>query len=260
MRKIFSIVLCLAIIILIPACKRKKLEEVVEVPLPTAEEKITIGHPDDVKADDGPFSLTTLPYDYNALEPNIDILTMEIHYSKHYLTYTNNLNKLVAADPTLTDLPIEDILKKVDMNTSNDLRNNAGAYYNHSLFWAGMAAKAGGQPKDTISTLINRDFGSFDAFKTQFIDAAEKQFGSGWAWLIVDKSGKLQVVSTPNQDNPLMPRQTIPGTPLLNLDVWEHAYYLNYQYKRKKYIEAFFSIINWKKVTERYEEATAKKA
>jgi Fe-Mn family superoxide dismutase len=259
MRIYFSIVLCLTVIILIPACKRKKLEEIVEVPLPSAEEKITIGHPDDVTADDGQFSLTPLPYDYNALEPNIDILTMEIHYSKHYLTYTNNLNKLVAADPTLTDLSIEEILKKVDMNASNDLRNNAGAYYNHSLFWSGMIAKAGGQPKDTISTLINRDFGSFEAFKTQFIDAAEKQYGSGWAWLIVDKSGKLQVVSTPNQDNPLMPKQTISGTPLLNLDVWEHAYYLNYQYKRKKYIEAFFSLINWKKVTARYEEATSLK-
>jgi len=259
MRKFFSIILCLSFIILISACKRKKLEEVVEVPLPSAEEKITIGQPDDVKADDGQFSLTPLQYDYNALDPTIDILTMEIHYSKHYLTYTNNLNKLVAADETLIDLSIEDILKKVDMNTSNDLRNNAGGYYNHTLFWGGMAPKAGGQPKDTISALINRDFGSFDAFKSQFTDAAEKQFGSGWAWLIVDKSGKLQVVSTPNQDNPLMPKQTITGTPLLNVDVWEHAYYLNYQYKRRKYIEAFFSIINWKKVTERYEEATAKK-
>lgn len=259
MKKLFSIILCLSFIFLIPSCKRKKLEEVVEVPLPTAEEKITIGHPDDVKAEDGAFSLSPLPYEYNALEPNIDILTMEVHYSKHYLTYTNNLNKLVASDPTLTDLEIEDILRKVDMNTSNDLRNNAGGYYNHSLFWGGMAAKAGGQPKDTIATLINRDFGSFDVFKNQFIDAAEKQFGSGWAWLVLDKTGKLQVVSTPNQDNPLMPKQIISGTPLLNLDVWEHAYYLNYQYKRKKYIDAFFKVINWNKVTERYEMATTTK-
>lgn len=259
MKKIFLIVVCLSFIFLIPACKRKKLEEVVEVPLPSAEEKITIGQPDDVKAEDGQFSLTQLPYEYNALEPSIDILTMEVHYSKHYLTYTNNLNKLVTADPTLTELTIEDILKKVDMNASNDLRNNAGGYYNHSLFWGGMAAKSGGQPKDTLATLISRDFGSFEVFKNQFMDAAEKQFGSGWAWLIVDKTGKLQVTSTPNQDNPLMPKQVISGTPLLNLDVWEHAYYLKYQYKRKKYIEAFFNVINWKKVTERYEEATAKK-
>lgn len=259
MKKFFSIVLCVSFILIIPACKRKKLEEVVEVPLPAAEEKITIGQPDDVKADDGAFSLTPLPYEYNSLEPSIDILTMEVHYSKHYLTYTNNLNKLVTSDPTLADLGIEEILKKVDMNASNELRNNAGGYYNHSLFWGGMASKAGGQPQDTISALITRDFGSYDVFKTQFMDAAEKQFGSGWAWLVLDKSGKLQVTSTPNQDNPLMPKQVISGTPLLNLDVWEHAYYLQYQYKRKKYIEAFFNVINWKKVTERFMEATAKK-
>jgi Fe-Mn family superoxide dismutase len=122
-----------------------------------------------------------------------------------------------------------------------------------------MSPNAGGQPKDTLAAIINRDLGSFEVFKNQFSDAAEKQFGSGWAWLLVDKSGKLVVSSTPNQDNPLMPKQLISGTPILCLDVWEHAYYLDYQYKRKKYIEAFFKVINWKKVTERYEEATAKK-
>lgn len=258
MKKIFLVAFCFSFIILIPSCKRKKLTEVVEVPLPSAEEKVTIGHPDDVRADEGQFSLVALPYEYNALSPSIDILTMNVHYSKHYLTYTNNLNKLVAADPTLTDLTIEDILKKSDI-TNPDLRNNAGGYYNHTLFWGSMAPKSGGQPKDTLATIINRDFGSFEVFKNQFSDAAEKQFGSGWAWLVIDKSGKLVVTSTPNQDNPLMPKQTISGTPILCLDVWEHAYYLDYQYKRKKYIENFFKIINWKKVSERYEEATAKK-
>jgi Fe-Mn family superoxide dismutase len=258
MRKIFSMALCLSFIILMPSCKRKKLEEVVEVPLPSATEKVTIGSPDDVSAEDGQYSLEKLPYEYNALMPNIDILTMENHYSKHYLTYTNNLNKLVAADETLKDLSIEDLLKKVDLNNA-DLRNNAGGYYNHTLFWESMTAKGGGEPKDTLASIITRDFGSFDTFKTQFSDAAEKQFGSGWAWLVVDKAGKLQVTSTPNQDNPLMPKQTIMGTPILNLDVWEHAYYLDYQYKRKKYIENFFKIINWKKVSERYEEAIATK-
>jgi len=183
---------------------------------------------------------------------------MNIHYSKHYLTYTNNLNKIVTADPTLVDLTIEDILKKLDVS-NNDLRNNAGGYYNHTLFWEGMAPKAGGQPKDTLASIIKRDFGSFDEFKSQFMNTAEKQFGSGWAWLLVDKSGKLEITSTTNQDNPLMPKQTISGTPILNLDVWEHAYYLDYQYKRKKYIENFFKIINWNKVSERYEEATATK-
>ena len=122
-----------------------------------------------------------------------------------------------------------------------------------------MAPKSGGQPKDTLATLITRDFGSFELFKTEFSDAADKQFASGWVWLVVDKTGKLQVTSTPNQDNPLMPKQTVSGIPLLNLDVWEHAYYLDYQYKRKRYIENFFKIINWKKVSGRYEEAVAKK-
>jgi len=258
MKNIFSIVLCFSFIFLLPSCKRKKLTEVVEVPLPSAEEKIIIGLPDDVIADEGQFSLVKLPYEYNALSPSIDILTMEVHYSKHYLTYTNNLNKLIVEDPTLIDLTIEDILKKCD-GTNADLRNNAGGYYNHGFFWEGMAPKAGGQPIDTLASVIARDFGNFENFKTQFSDAAEKQFGSGWAWLIVDKTGKLQVISTPNQENPLMPKQVISGTPLLNLDVWEHAYYLQYQYKRKRYIENYFKIINWKKVSERYEEAIAKK-
>lgn len=257
-KKIFALVLCCSFVFFLPSCKRKKLTEVVEVPLPSAEEKITIGQPDDVTADEGQFSLTKLPYGYNELEPSIDILTMEVHYSKHYLTYTNNLNKLVAADPTLIDLSIEDILKKADV-TNADLRNNAGGYYNHSLFWEGMTPKGEDQPKDTLATIITRDFGSFESFKSQFSDVAEKQFGSGWAWLIVDKAGKLQVVGTPNQENPLMPKQTVSGIPLLNLDVWEHAYYLDYQYKRKKYIDNFFKIINWKKVSERYEEAIIKK-
>lgn len=239
------------------SCNNKKLTEVVEVPLPAAEEKMTIGHPDDVKADDGTFSVIKLPYEYDALAPNIDAMTMEVHYSKHYLTYTNNTNRLIAGTE-LETLPLEEILRKLDVSNA-DLRNNAGGYYNHNIFWESMAPKAGGQPKDTLAVAINRDFGSFENFKTQFADAAEKQFGSGWAWLITDKAGKLQVTSTQNQDNPLMPNATIKGTPILALDVWEHAYYLGYQYKRKKYIDNFFKIINWKKVGERYEEAMMKK-
>lgn len=258
MKKIVFLALCFSFAFISPSCKRKKLTEVVEVPLPSAEEKITIGHPDDVTADEGQFALAKLPYGYNELEPSIDILTMEVHYSKHYLTYTNNLNKLVAADATLTDLSIEDILKKTD-GSNADLRNNAGGYYNHGFFWEGMKPKGDSQPKDTLAAVITKDFGSFENFKTQFSDAAEKQFGSGWAWLVLDKTGKLQVIGTQNQENPLMPKQTVSGTPLLNLDVWEHAYYLDYQYKRKKYIENFFKIINWKKVSQRYEEAITKK-
>ena len=234
------------------SCNNKKLTEVVEVPLPSKEDKMIIGNPEDVKADDGTFKMVSLPFKYEELAPNIDALTMELHYSKHYLTYTNNLNKAVVGTE-IDQLPIEDILKKLDISNS-DLRNNAGGYYNHSLFWETIAPKAGGQPKDTLASAINRDFGSFANFKSQFSDAAEKQFGSGWAWLITDKAGKLQVTSSSNQDNPLMPNATIKGSPILGLDVWEHSYYLNYQYKRKRYIDAFFNVINWKKVNEKYED------
>jgi Fe-Mn family superoxide dismutase len=248
-----QLILLFVFTLVLISCNDKKLTEVVEVPLPAAEEKMTIGVPDDVKAEEGAFEMVKLPYSYEALAPHIDALTMEMHYSKHYLTYTNNLNKVVAGTE-MENTTIEDILKKLDVSNA-DLRNNAGGYYNHSLFWECMAPKAGGQPKDTLATAITRDFGSFEVFKTQFEDAATKQFGSGWAWLVTDKAGKLQITSTQNQDNPLMPNATIKGTPILALDVWEHAYYLNYQYKRKKYIDAFFNVINWAKVNEKYEEA-----
>jgi Fe-Mn family superoxide dismutase len=235
------------------SCNNKKLTEVVEVPLPSKEEKMLIGSPEDVKAEDGTFKMLALPYSYEALAPHIDALTMELHYSKHYLTYTNNLNKAIAGTE-LEQLPIEDLLKKLDVSNA-DLRNNAGGYYNHGLFWENMAPKSSGKPKDSLAVAINRDFGSFEGFRNQFEEAASKQFGSGWAWLVTDKAGKLQITSTANQDNPLMPNAVIKGTPILALDVWEHAYYLNYQYKRKKYIDAFFNVINWKKIGERYDEA-----
>jgi Fe-Mn family superoxide dismutase len=235
------------------SCNNKKLTEVVEVPLPSKEEKMLIGSPEDVKAEDGTFKMLALPYSYEALAPHIDALTMELHYSKHYLTYTNNLNKAIAGTE-LEQLPIEDLLKKLDVSNA-DLRNNAGGYYNHGLFWENMAPKSSGKPKDSLAVAINRDFGSFEGFRNQFEEVASKQFGSGWAWLVTDKAGKLQITSTANQDNPLMSNAVIKGTPILALDVWEHAYYLNYQYKRKKYIDAFFNVINWKKVGERYDEA-----
>jgi Fe-Mn family superoxide dismutase len=256
MKNLVLIVLSSIFFLSIGSCKRKKYTEVVEVPLPSKEEKMTIGLPEDVKADAGAFELLKLPYNYDALAPNIDAMTMEVHYSKHYLTYTNNLNKALAGTE-LESLPIEDIFKKLDLNNA-DLRNNLGGYYNHTLYFDIMAPKAGGKPSDTLASAIDKDFGSFDNFKIQFEDAATKQFGSGWAWLIVDKTGKLQVTSTPNQDNPLMQRALVAGTPILAIDVWEHAYYLNYQNKRKKYIEAFFNVINWKKVGEKYEEAIKK--
>jgi Fe-Mn family superoxide dismutase len=243
--------------LLFASCRNKKLTEVVEVPLPTAEQKVALGNPEDVKADPGSFEMLVLPYGYDALSPAIDARTMELHYSKHYLTYTNNLNRTVAGTEQ-EGLPIGEILKKLDMSNAV-LRNNAGGFYNHNIFWESMGPKAGGKPSDTLAAIIARDFGSFEEFKALFTDAAEKQFGSGWAWLVVDRSGKLQVTSTTNQDNPLMPQAVVSGTPILALDVWEHAYYLNYQYKRKKYIDAFFNVINWKKVAEKYDEAIAKK-
>lgn len=244
------------LLIALASCNNKKLTEVVEVPLPAKEEKISIGNPEDVKADDGPFEMLKLPYGYDALSPNIDVLTMEMHYSKHYLTYTNNFNKTIIGTE-FEKLPIEEILKKATVDNA-PLRNNAGGYYNHGFYWESLAPKAGGMPKDTLATAINADFGSFEIFKTQFEDAAEKQFGSGWAWLLVDKAGKLQVSSTPNQDNPLMPGVAVQGTPILAIDVWEHAYYLDYQYKRRNYIKAFFNVVNWKKASERYEAAIRK--
>lgn len=252
-----SLLLLIFVFAALQSCNNKKLKEVVEVPLPAAQEKMTLGQPDDVRAEDGAFQVAKLPYAYDALAPNLDALTMEIHYSKHYLTYTNNLNRLLAGTEQ-EKLPIEDILAKLDMSNA-DLRNNAGGYYNHTLFWDCMTPKGGGEAKDTLAVAIKRDFGSFENFKTTFQDAASKQFGSGWAWLVTDKAGKLQVTSTPNQDNPLMPGIPVKGTPILALDVWEHAYYLNFQYKRKNYIDNFFSVINWEKVGERYEEAMRRK-
>ena len=246
----------LFIIFAIISCNNKKLTEVVEVPLPAAEEKLTIGNPNDVKADEGVFELKKLSYKYDALIPHIDAATMEIHYSKHYLNYTNNLNKALE-DFEKTDLTIEEILSNLDIKNAV-LRNNAGGYYNHNLYWENISPKGGGQPNDTLASSIKRDFGSFSNFEIAFKDAANKHFGSGWAWLITDKSGILQITTTQNQDNPLMPMAEIKGTPILALDLWEHAYYLNYQNKRAKYIDAFFKIIDWKNVQERYEDFLAK--
>jgi Fe-Mn family superoxide dismutase len=251
MKKI-AIVLSVLVFLSLGSCRKDKLVEVVEVPLPSVDNKITIGQPDDVKAVNGKYSLYELPYKYDALAPHIDAMTMEIHYSKHYLAYTNKLNQTLAGTDK-EELTIEDLLKRMDLNNA-DLRNNAGGYYNHTLFFEIMSPKGSRTPKDTLAATINRDFGSFAAFKNQFTTAATKQFGSGWAWLVVDKAGKLQITSTPNQDNPLMPRQTVSGKPILALDVWEHAYYLGYQYKRKEYINAFYNIINWDKVGEKYKE------
>jgi Fe-Mn family superoxide dismutase len=195
------------------------------------------------------FELPNLPYAPDALEPHIDTKTMEIHHGKHHAGYTNNLNNAIAG----TDLegqPIENILSNISSQSAG-VRNNSGGFYNHSLFWETMAPNAGGLPSGELLNAIDNDFGSFESFKDQFSKAAATRFGSGWAWLIV-ADGKLQVTSTPNQDNPLMDIADVKGTPILGLDVWEHAYYLNYQNRRPDYINAFFNVVNWNKVSELY--------
>ncbi len=199
------------------------------------------------------FELPELGYAYDALEPNIDARTMEIHHSKHHQGYTNNLNNAIAG----TDLEgksIEDILTNLDMNNAA-VRNNGGGFYNHSLFWTVMNPEDRGYLSGELKDAIEAEFGSKEAFIDAFSKAAATQFGSGWAWLCVHKGGKVEVCSTPNQDNPLMPGVTCGGTPILGLDVWEHAYYLNYQNRRPDYIEAFFKVINWNEVERRYAEA-----
>jgi len=199
------------------------------------------------------FELPKLGYAYDALEPNIDARTMEIHHSKHHNGYTSKLNAAVEG----TDLEgksIEDILTNLDMD-NGAVRNNGGGFYNHSLFWTVMNPEGRGYLSGDLKDAIEAEFGSKEAFIDAFSKAAATQFGSGWAWLCVHKGGKISVCSTPNQDNPLMPGVTCGGTPILGLDVWEHAYYLNYQNRRPDYINAFFNVINWNEVERRYAES-----
>lgn len=198
------------------------------------------------------FELPKLPYSYDALEPHIDAMTMEIHHSKHHAAYTTNLNKAIEGTP-LAQMSIESILKDISKH-SMAIRNNGGGYYNHNLFWNLMSPNGGGKPVGKIAKAIDKKFGSFDAFKEKFNTAAATRFGSGWAWLILT-NGELEVVSTPNQDNPLMDVSEIKGFPILALDVWEHAYYLKYQNRRPDYIESFWHLINWKEVENRYNSA-----
>jgi Fe-Mn family superoxide dismutase len=198
------------------------------------------------------FELPKLPYSYDALEPHIDARTMEIHYSKHHQAYTTNLNAAIEGTD-LAGKSIEDILKNLDLN-NKAVRNNGGGFYNHNLFWEVMAPNAGGEPTGELATAINEAFGSFEAFKDAFAKAGATQFGSGWAWLCV-KNGKLEVCATANQDNPLMPGIGCEGMPILGLDVWEHAYYLNYQNRRPDYINAFFNVVNWDAVAKKYADA-----
>ena len=195
------------------------------------------------------FKLPSLPYAADALEPHIDAKTMEIHHGKHHNGYTTKLNAAIEGT-ALEGKSIEEILGDLDMSNAA-VRNNGGGYYNHCLFWEIMGPDAG-EMSSELSAAIESAFGSFDAFKDAFSKAAATQFGSGWAWLCVHNDGKLEVSSTPNQDNPLMKDVSCGGTPILGLDVWEHAYYLNYQNRRPDYIEAFFKVVNWSEVSKRY--------
>ena len=196
------------------------------------------------------FELPKLPYAYNALEPNIDARTMEIHHSKHHQGYTNNLNNAIAGTE-MEGKSIEEICKSLDL--SDAVRNNGGGFFNHNLFWASMSPNGGGNPAGKIADAINDNYGSYENFKVEFSKAAATRFGSGWAWLCVE-NGRLNICSTPNQDNPLMQGEC-GGDPILCLDVWEHAYYLNYQNRRPDYISAFFNVIDWVEVNNRYTAA-----
>ncbi|MCB0468458.1 MAG: superoxide dismutase [Aequorivita sp.] len=196
------------------------------------------------------FELPKLPYAFDALEPHIDAKTMEIHHDKHHQGYTDKLNDAIKGTDK-EGKSIENILTNLDME-NKAVRNNGGGFYNHSLFWKVMSPNGGGKPSGDLAKAIDSAFGSFDAFKEKFSNAAKTQFGSGWAWLCVHKGGKLEICSTPNQDNPLMPGVGCGGTPILGLDVWEHAYYLKYQNKRPDYVGAFWNVINWEEVSSNY--------
>lgn len=194
-----------------------------------------------------------LPYAYNALEPNIDAQTMEIHYSRHHATYVKNLNDAVKGTPAEKQ-SIEEVLKSLNKNNAA-VRNNGGGHYNHELFWSILTPEKNTAPSAELTQAINAQFKSLDELKKRINDAAVKRFGSGWAWLLVNADGKLQVSSTGNQDNPLMPFISTQGTPILGIDVWEHAYYLKYQNKRADYLGNIWNVINWKEVSRRYAEA-----
>lgn len=215
----------------------------------------------DTTSDGGPFILPALPYAYNALEPHIDAMTMQIHHDKHHAAYVNNLNKAIEEN-NLSSIAmgasaLDDLVKNVSKYPMA-IRNNGGGHWNHSFFWKLMKPNGGGAPSGKLADAINSSFTSFDNMKTKFDEAGAKRFGSGWAWLYVNKDGKLDIGSTPNQDNPLMDISDIKGTPVLGLDVWEHAYYLKYQNKRADYINAWWNLVNWDQAAQNFDLAMKK--
>lgn len=232
---------------IIISCKDKEEMTEVQIPDPTETASVPVdGDPKSVVANQGAFQMKGLNYGYNDLEPYMDAQTVETHYSKHHLGYCNKLNDAVKGTP-LETMSIEEILKGLDLKNST-LRNNAGGYYNHNIFWEIIGPKAGGRATGKVAELINRDFGSFDEFKTQFTEKAKGLFGSGWVWLVYQNDGTLKITTSVNQDNPLMPNAEVKGYPLMNIDVWEHAYYLKYKNDRPKYIENFWQLVDWNKV------------
>ncbi|WP_319800220.1 superoxide dismutase [Flavobacterium sp. N2820] len=255
MKKVFIISFLAATLL---SCKKDN--ELIEVKIPDPEVPVTqtaFGNPADVKVNEGGvFKMKGLKYAYDALAPFIDGKTMEIHYSKHHLGYANKLNKAIAGTDLETKT-IEEILSKLDLKNAA-LRNNAGGYYNHNLFFESLNPKAGGTPSGELAQAIATEFGSFDEFQKKITEVATNQFGSGWAWLVITNEGKLALTSTSNQDNPLMPNAEVKGTPILAIDVWEHAYYLNYQNKRADYLTAIFNVIDWNVVNAKYELAISK--
>ena len=202
------------------------------------------------------FQLPNLNYGFSDLEPHIDTRTMQIHHGKHHAGYTNNLNSAIKGSED-ENKSIEDILKSLDLNNSA-IRNNGGGYYNHCLFWEIMSPNGGGEPSGRLQSAIEKSFGTFEKFKENFTSACGTRFGSGWGWLCAKSDGYLEICSTPNQDNPLMPGVGCGGTPILGLDVWEHAYYLNYQNRRPDYIKAFFNVVDWSVVSKKHESVTEK--
>lgn len=249
MKKLFALsgFLFLAI-----SCKKDTLVEVVDVPAtPIVAPKQEKGKPSDVKAIEGAFVIPELGFDYSSLEPDFDAVTMEFHYSKHHLAYVNSLNKVMEAGKYQV-VELIPLLKAIKLSDT-DLRFNAGGVFNHNFFFEELAPKAGGEPEGELIESINRDFGSFEEFRNQFVEASLKLQGSGWTWLISDKTGKLRIVTSLNNDNPYIKNLGITGIPILNLDMWEHAYYLKFQHKKREYANTFFSVINWSVVQKRYE-------
>jgi Fe-Mn family superoxide dismutase len=203
-----------------------------------------------------PFTLPELPYAYDALEPTIDATTMQLHHSKHHQAYVDKLNEGVSEDSSLEGLSLDDILARISSQPKK-VRNNGGGHWNHSFFWETMGPGGTGRPSGRLAEVVDSQFGSFDAFKKQFNDAGVGQFGSGWVWLVVGQNGDLQITATPNQDNPLMDDAPLKGQPILGNDVWEHAYYLKYNNRRADYLNAWWDVVDWSKVAERYEAAAS---